>query len=302
MFGTLLGPLPRPPLADDATPEAILEAVIAAQAEAGLEPITDGGWPVAPGDPVASWRATASRTDRAVKAVLTGPYTSGIPSGGSVAGLRDRILELSAAGCPMVEIAEPSAVDIGSDEAERSRFRDLHDRLLDGVAGEPSPATGTPRIHLSLAITGGAADTAGPATILGPGYASLALDLVGGPDNWRLVTATPGDRGVVCGALSASAASDDGPELLLWAAAYAAASGGRGPARVGLATASSLAALTWPVAMRKLVRLGEAVRLAGLPRDERLAAIDPRAVDSRSAALGRYEPRSARRRSRPPGR
>lgn len=297
MFATLLGPLPRPPLADDATPEAILDAVVAAQVDAALEPVTDGGWPLVPGDPVASWRATAARTDRAVKAVMPGPYTAGTPLGGPMDDLRDQIRELMAAGCPMIEIAEPAAVAIGADEAERTRFRDLHDRLLDGVGG--SDPDSTPHTHLSLAITGGAADAAGLATILGPRYGSLAVDLIAGPDNWRLVTATPGDRGIVCGALSASAGSDDGPELLLWAIAYAAASGGRGAARVGLGTASSLAALTWSAAMTKLTRLGEAVRLAGLPRDERLAAIDPRAVDSRSAALGRYEPTTARPNRRP---
>jgi hypothetical protein len=299
VFATLLGPLPRPPLADDATPEAILDAVVAAQVEAGLEPVTDGGWPLVPGDPAASWQATSARTDRAAKAVLIGPYTSGISTGGPLEDLRDRIRELIAAGCPMVEIAEPAAVDIGADETERARFGDLHDRLLDGLAA--SGSDGNSGTHLSLAITGGSADTAGAATILSPPYASLAVDLIAGPDNWRLVTAAPGDRGIVCGALSASEGSDDGPELLLWAAAHAAG-GGRGPARVGLATASSLAALTWPVAMTKLAGLAEAVRLAGLPRDERLAALDPRAVDSRSAALGRYEPAGARpTRRRPPG-
>ncbi len=295
MFATLLGPLPRPPLADDATPEAILDAVVAAQVDARLEPVTDGGWPPVPGDPVASWRATATRTDRAAKAVLLGPYSLGAASDVSVEPLRDVIRELIEAGCPMIEVAEPAAVAIGTDESERARFRDLHDRLLEGFADAGVGPSSEPRTHLALAITGGSADTAGATTILGPAYASLAVDLIDGPDNWRLVTATPGDRGIVCGALSATEGSDDGPEVLLWAAAQAAASGGRGLARVGLATASSLAALSWPVAMTKLARLGEAVRLAGLPRDERLAAIDPRAVDSRSAGLGRYEPASFRR-------
>ena len=199
---------------------------------------------------------------------------------------------LAAAGCPIVEVAEPAAVGIGEDHSEQARFRDLHERLLDGLVGTGPDTLLT---HLSLAITGGAADAAGPATILGPGYASLAVDLIAGPDNWRLVRTAPGDRGIVCGALSAAEGSDDGPETLLWAAAYAAGSAGRGPARVGLATASSLAALSWPVAVAKLTRLGEAVRLAALPQDERLAALDPRAVDSRSAALGRYEPAGVRR-------
>jgi hypothetical protein len=299
VFATLLGPLPRPPLADDATPEAILDATVAAQVDAGLEPITDGGWPLAPGDPVGSWSATAARTDHAVKAVLPGPFSAGTPSGGSVEELRDQIRGLVAAGCPMIEIAEPAAVGIGAHEAERTRFRDLHDRLLDELGG--AGTDGAAHAHLSLAITGGSADGAGPSTILGPPYDSLAVDLIAGPDNWRLVTATPGDRGIVCGALSASMGSDDGPEMLLWAAAYAAASAGRGAVRVGLATASSLAALTWPAAMTKLARLAEAVRLAELPREERLAAIDPRAIDMRSAALGRYEPATVRPKPRPRG-
>ena len=178
-------------------------------------------------------------------------------------GFATSIRGLAAAGCPIVEVAEPAAVGIGPDRSEQARFRDLHDRLLDGLVGPGPEALGS--THLSLAITGGAADTAGAATILGPAYASLAVDLIAGPDNWRLVRSAPGDRGIVCGALSAAEGSDDGPETLLWAAAYAAGSAARGPDRVGLATASSLAALSWPVAVAKLARLGEAVRLAGLP-------------------------------------
>ena len=220
VFATLLGPLPRPPLAADATRGAILDAIVAAQVDAGLEPVTDGGWPIVPDDPVAAWRATADRTDRAAKAVVVGPYTAGVRSGGSVEGLRDVIRGLAAAGCPIVEVAEPAAVGIGPDRSEQARFRDLHDRLLDGLVGPGPEALGG--THLSLAITGGAADTAGAATILGPAYASLAVDLIAGPDNWRLVRSAPGDRGIVCGALSAAEGSDDGPETLLWAAAYAA--------------------------------------------------------------------------------
>ena len=300
VFATLLGPLPRPPLAADATRGAILDAVVAAQVEAGLEPVTDGGWPLVPDDPVAAWRATAERTDRAVKAVVVGPYTRGRPVGWVRRGDSRRD--------PRTRCRRLSDRRGRRARRRRDRPRPLGAGALPGPprpaarrAGRPGPEAlrGT---HLSLAITGGAADAAGAATILGPAYASLAVDLIAGPDNWRLVRSAPGDRGIVCGALSAAEGSDDGPETLLWAAAYAAGSAGRGPDRVGLATASSLAALSWPVAVAKLARLGEAVRLAGLPADERLAAIDPRAIDSRSAALGRYEPAGTRRsRRRPPG-
>jgi len=41
MFATLLGSLPRPSLADDADPVAVLDAVLELQVEHGLEPLTD---------------------------------------------------------------------------------------------------------------------------------------------------------------------------------------------------------------------------------------------------------------------
>jgi hypothetical protein len=288
MFGTLLGTLPRPPLPGDAPAEAVLDAVLDAQLEHGLGLVTDGGWPLVPADPVASWRAATHRSAGIVKAVLEGPYSAGVGPGGSVDPWRVTIAELADAGCTVIEVAEPNAVRIGGSATERARFLDLHERLLVDLHDRPG-------LHLSLAITGGSADAAGAETILGPAYASLAIDLIDGPDNWRLVRAAPRERGIVCGALSAHPGSDDGPETLLWAAGYAASSAGRGPDRVGLAIASSLAALPWEAAVRKIARLGEALRLAALPPDERLASIDPRAIDSRSAALGRHEPRGTRR-------
>ena len=150
--------------------------------------------------------------------------------------------------------------------------------------------------HLSLAITGGSADAAGHRHRAGGPYASLAVDLIDGPDNWRLVTATPGSLGVVCGALSTARNADDRPEILLWAADYAASTGGRGPNRVGLASASSMAHLPWDVALRKLGVLGDTARLAELSIDDRRERMNPQAVDPRSAALGRVGPPPAHRR------
>ncbi|MFL5675303.1 MAG: hypothetical protein ACJ779_09875 [Chloroflexota bacterium] len=286
MFATLLGGLPRPPLPDDAAAGAVLEAVVGAQEAAGLEPITDGGL-LAQADAVDAWRATSLLTHRAVKQVLTGPYSLDA-SEATADALNATIRDLAAAGCPLIEIHEPAATTIGDDADARGRFRDLHHRLLDGVTGT----------HLSLAITGGDASAAGIETLLAAPYASLAVDLVAGPDNWYLVRSTPGDRGIVCGALPVVDGSDDGPETLLWAASYAASSHGRGAQRVGIATASSLEHLSWDAAVAKMARLGEAVRIAMLPADERRTALDPRAVSSRSAALGRHEPPP----SRPPRR
>ena len=295
MFATLLGPLPRPPLGAAASVDALVQAAVRAQEAAGLEPITDGGQRA--NEPlVAAWESTARLTDQAVKCAVEGPYTFGrAHRGGAVertaatlaraAALNTALHELAAAGCPLIEVHEPFAATIGTDPGERALFREAHLRLLDGVDGT----------HLSLALTGGSADEAGIETVLAASYASLAVDLIAGPDNWRLVAAAPGDLGIVCGALPASAGTEDGPELLLWAAGYAASTGGRGRDRVGLATASSLAHLAWGDAVRKLERLGEAARLADRPLEERLGAFDPRAVSSRSAALGRVEPPPSQR-------
>ncbi len=280
MFATLLGPLPRPDLPAAAPPEAVLDAVLELQVEHGLEPLTDAGWPMAT-DPVAAWVATAARADRLVKAVVTGPYSGG--SDGTAE--RHAVRELADAGCRWIEVHEPNAVRIGSDPVRRAQFADLHRALTDGLDG----------VHLSLAITGGAANDAGIETLLAGAYASLALDLIAGPDNWHLAVAAPGDRGIIAGVVAPREGSDDGPEVMLWAAADAASTGGRGAARVGLSTAGSYAGLTWEVAAAKVRRLGEAARLATAPREERLAALDPRSIDSRSAALGRYEPRARRR-------
>jgi len=276
MFATLLGPLPRPPLGEDVAPEALLDACLELQAEHGLEPATDGGWPITE-DPVASWRETARRADLLVKAVVVGPYTSGRGD----AATRAAVDGLADAGCRWIEIHEPAAVSIGRKAEARARFVDAHVALTRDVG---------PEVHLSLAIAGGDADAAGVETILAGAYASLAVDLIDGPDNWRLAVDVPGERGVICGALSAHAGSDDGPEVLLWAARYAAASKGRGIARVGLATSGSMADLTWDEAVDKVRRLGDAARLVVASPEERRQGLDPRAVDIRSAALGRVEP------------
>jgi methionine synthase II (cobalamin-independent) len=288
MFTTLLGALPRPPLPVDAPRDALVEAAIRAQESAGMDPVTDGG-PPTDRDLARAWTASQRLTDHAAKQAVAGPYTAardGTPAGARseatlhrATALNALLRDLAAAGCPLIEIHEPAAIAMGTDDAERALFREAHLRLLDGIAGS----------HLSLALTGGNAETAWVETLLAAPYISLAVDLIAGPDNWRLVAAAPGDLGIVCGVVSPSPHSDDRPEPLLWAAAYAASTGGRGPARVGLATASSFAELSWDVAVRKLERLGEAGRLVDAAPEARLQSLDPRAVSSRSAALGRVD-------------
>ena len=293
MFATLLGGLPRPPLPDDARSSDLVAVAIGAQEAAGLEPLVDGGlWANDELDTVVErWRATAALTDRAVKAVVLGPWSAtaardaGEHDLDTAADATNAVLrELAAAGCPLVEVHEPAATSLGLDTPTRRHFAETQQRVLDGVDG----------LHVSLAITGGSAEDAGIDALLGAPYSSLALDLVRGPDNWRIAAAAPRQIGIVCGALTADAGGDESVEILLYALNYAASTAGRGPDRVGVATAGSLAAVPWEVAERRMRRLGEAVRLAGASPDERAAAVDPRAISIRSAALGRTGVRRAK--------
>ena len=215
---------------------------------------------------------------------MGGPHSgAACDSGGADAAARALngvVPSLADAGCQYIEVHEPALARIGDDADAWARVRDLFAAVTDGVTGS----------HLSLAVTGGAIDPAGFDDVLAAPFASYALDLIAGPENWRFVRAAPGERGIVCGALAPDAGGDEGPETLLWAAAYAASSQGRGRDRVGLATASSLADLPWSVAIRKLQRLGAAVELAGRPLDELRAGLDPRSIDARTAALGHGAP------------
>jgi hypothetical protein len=195
--------------------------------------------------------------------------------------LQATIRALAEAGCPFVEIEERDPLAISAVAGERRRFVDAHARLL---AAEP----GT---HVSLALGGGNLDAAGPATFFDLPYASYAFDLIAGPDNWRLIAAAPGDRGIVCGALDSRPGGDETRELLIWAAHYAASTRARGTDRIGLANAGSLAEGPRDVALRKLRLVAEATRIGSVGSAEEMARLlDPRAFGRR-----RNRPGAARR-------
>jgi methionine synthase II (cobalamin-independent) len=329
MFATLHGAYPHPAFDRDdprLVERAVLE-VLEAQVAAGLTLLTDGGVRGADlltntvdgfagvnvepdGRPrvislpawerpglVPGWRSTAELSDLPVKARLVGPYTLGRrvdPAGfdrvelvhAFATALNAELGALADAGCPFVQVEEDDAVEIGLDEAERALFREAHERLLDGLPGAGSG------FHRNLAISGGNADSAGPETFFAAPYESYFFDLIDGPDNWRLITRAPTERGIVCGAVDARDPRIDDKELVIWAAAYAA-SGGRGYERVGVAPAGSLAGLDPDVARRKIEVLGASTRIVEARAETPIQAqIDPRAVDSRSAALGRWTPPS----------
>ena len=293
--------------------EALVAGVVRAQAEAGLDLVTDGDvrWP----DPGAAllralaaddtgpqghllrgWLTSSALTNRVVAQVVPGPYSLGRRvQGDAVAADRQEFtLELAArlgrelvalaeAGCAMAVIEEPDAVSIGEVPAERALFADATARLLEDV----------PALHAMLAITGGSAWEAGADTILGAPFQSFLFDLVAGPDNWHLVRAVPGDRGVVCAALRPDSAADQAPELV-WAAHYAASSNGRGLERVGLTNAGTLDGLTADDCRRAADALVRAAYLATLPLEQAVAeGLDPRTIEQPSDRPSRRRKRSS---------
>lgn len=291
MFATLLGGLPWPEhLAARGDLDAAVAAAVAAQVDAGLAVVTDGG--LTADDPVAGWRraVTAAGGAAIAKAVLVGPWTrAGLDAADAVGDVIAAIVALWAEGCALVEVAEPAAARVGADPASRRAFRQAHVRLV-ADATEAAPG-----VHLSLSVAGSdrPAVAAGAATILAAGYASLAVDLIAAPDDWALVVAAPAGMGIVAGVLGCGAGADEGPELPLWGAAYAAATNARGADRVGIAIGHGLERLAWDVAARKLRALGAAARVASMPPGEAKARrLDPRAVSAKSAAAGRYAPPS----------
>lgn len=280
--------------------ERVVVETVAAQVEAGMGLITDGrvrwadpagallaairdGETGAVGTLVRAWRSTAALADVPVAAVITGPWTlarldvggwgdaSVVPgrAGELADALASELEALAAAGCPVVVVEEPAAVAIGADERARSGFARAQRRLM----------RRTPDLHAMLAITGGSAAGAGAETIVGAPYASFLFDLLAGPDNWHLVRAAAPERGIVCAALAAGdgrGAIDQSPQLV-WAARYAASSGGRGLGRVGLANAAPLAHLSPEEARRALDALGRATAFSAMaPGDAVAAGLDKR--------------------------
>ncbi len=301
MFATLAGGYPWTP---DLPSEAALEAVLAAQVEAGLGLLSDGRVHAAdapPDDLVAAWVAAVRAAEGAgarlaaglpVKLAIAGPFATAGPLAaagpdGALASARalNRALHaLADAGCPVVEIHEP-ATTLPSGDAGRAAFAAAHRALLDGLPD---------RLHASLAITGGDAMALGAAALFAAPYRSHLFDLVAGPESWRLVAVVPPERGIVAGVGDASGRRRTRMEDVVWAAGYAASAQGRGLDRVGIAPSGSLAGLSPERARAIIDLLGEAARTIAGGRDEVLARLDPRAIDARSAALGHYRPERRR--------
>ncbi|MBA3779192.1 MAG: hypothetical protein H0X16_07840 [Chloroflexi bacterium] len=101
-------------------------------------------------------------------------------------------------------------------------------------------------------------------------FSSFLFDLMAGPENWRLISQTPGSRGIVCGVADARNTKPDEEALMIWAARYAASTAGRGLDRVGLAPSAGLEYLPRDRARAKIRALGAAA--------EKASTSDPRAL------------------------
>ena len=255
---------------------------------------------------VAAWRLAASATDRAVKQALVGPYTLARAAGRSrhpaprrrrrTPIIRATIEALAAAGCPLIEIEEPAAVEVGDDERERRRFGDA---LRTATAGLGDA------VHLSLVLTGGNVDAIGAATIFDLPFSSYAFDLIAGPRQLaahRRGAGRSGDRlrraRSVGGCRRPSGSPRSGPPTTRPRPGVGASSASASPMRRASAGLDARAGTC-----EGRGRSATAARLAATASpDELAAALDPRAVDIRSAALGKYMPggrkRSGRRRDR----
>jgi hypothetical protein len=225
------------------------------------------------------WQFADAETDLVVKQTFLGPFSLAalaepLPSRRRVAlalqfaeALNEEILALAAVGCPMIEIDEPYALQIGADGAEWRGFHAAHERLWSGLEDPMSP-------HPSLGLWGGEIAAAGHRALLDLPYMSYLVDVLAGPSAWHFIGAVPAERGIIVGSADAANEAMDETEVHVWAMAWAAQTG-RGSARVGCAPNGSLTRIGRHFAHRKCSRLGEAVNIAGMgPLQEVAIALD----------------------------
>ncbi len=213
-----------------------------------------------------AWSVAAEGRDVPVKQVVPGPYTLGRltdPGSGTresvtlayAEALNRELVSIVEAGSLMIQVDEDAAVTIGDDASERALFGEAHRRLL---AGLEDPEL----VHVSLAVSGGSAAEAGPATFFDLPYASYFYDLVKGPENFQLILQAPPERGIICGAIDATSARLDDVEALVYAMAWAATIHDRGSIRVAIAPSGSLASLARNDARAKLELMALTINVA----------------------------------------
>lgn len=301
MLATIVGRLPGAAAAAD--PDAALRDGLGIQLAAGLGLLATGRCDdplaVAPEAIAATWRtaqahvralaADAGADAGPVRHAILGPCSAGDGGGAtarSVAAVRSALAALAAAGAAIVELTEPwlGSLEAGTD-AGRARALDAWAAALEGCP-----------LHVLLVAPGAALEPFGAPALAAAPFSSCYLDLIAHPDDWRVAARLPGERGLVLGVGDPRPGRTLEPAVLVWAAGYAASMRGRGPDRVVLAPAAGLEEMTPDGAAALLAGLADAAQVAGLPARARAAAVDPRLVSARSAALGAAVPPPRRRR------
>jgi 5-methyltetrahydropteroyltriglutamate--homocysteine methyltransferase len=232
---------------------------------------------------VRDWRFADGETDLPVKQTIMGPWTlaalaePGLPARRASRALafgdalNHELHTLAVAGCPMIEVDEPMALQLGDSAAEWAAFHVAHERLTAGFGDTAS-------VHLSLTLGQGTIDRASHDALIELPYQSYGVDVLASPSAWRFIDAVPHDRGIIVGAADAASETLDETELLVCAMAWAA-QGGRGSDRVGVAPNGSLHSIGRHFAHRKCQRLGEAVRVGSIgPLEQVAEALDDAAT------------------------
>jgi len=258
--------------------------------EAATRPIVDGPVRWTKSLFARDWEFADNESGVLVKQTLIGPYTLATlaePTSGRRRAdlatqfgeaLNEEIRALVAVGCPIVEIDEPMALQIGDRSTEWATFRTAHERL---TAGIDSPGD----VHLSLGLWGGTIHESGHASLLDRPYMSYLVDVLAGPSAWRFIDTVPPERGIVVGAADAHSETIDETEVLIWAMAWAA-QGDRGSARVGVAPNGSLTFTSRHYAHRTCLRVGESVQIALIgPLQDVALALDEQPLVSKMPEL-----------------
>ncbi len=230
-----------------------------------------------PADIVDAWRLADRDTNVLTKQVLPGPWSCSLALASTAADrtairrdligvLAETTRVLVAAGCPVIQLDEPAATGAVPGPDDSHAGGQLLDTIERSVAAMPKGTS------VCVAFPGGPPRPELHDAIAALPVQSVLVDVTHGPDGWRCIDRLSPDQGVIVGALDATSAEIDDPEMLLWAGALAARMADRGTARVGIAPSGSLAGLDRHHARRKIEQLGMAVRLAAMGPLQAVAA------------------------------
>ena len=314
--------------------DQLVGEVLSAQAEAGLDLLTDGQvrWPDlteavrvsifegrfgAERPLVAAWRAAAAAAPEGttVAQAIPGPYTLGrmaiedalgrtkeageeppTPADLAAARFDVTIATADALAGEIEALAAAGCAMVVVEEPDAVAIGEsVSERMLFSNASGRLLSRSA-GVHAMLAIVGGSAHEAGSATFFDAPWQSILVDLIAGADNWHLVRQTPGDRGVIVAALTVR---EDELEIdqapeLVWASQYAAAANGRGIERVGLTNATRLADRSPAAARMALRQLALAAKYAAMPVADAVEA----GLDDRTIRDARPIPATNNRASR----